>query len=174
MIMCLHFFWALFFWSFIKPRPATVTLDQITLSTFIINHITLHSLMSWTQLEGLHKGLNIANSMLVGICSESLLKEVFYIGKHCEISSSWPTHVIELLSWHNTVNVLFPFSVMDKQEPIFALLGVGSGRLENLLLHFKLFQAVIDNTWCRGFGKDHGFPWIRVWGPRLFHPLQLD
>lgn len=32
-----------------------------------------------------------------------------YIGKHYEISGSWPTHLIELLSPHNTVDLLLCF-----------------------------------------------------------------
>lgn len=62
--------------------------------------------------------------------------------------------IIKLLSEQNdSRRSLFPSSVTGTQEPIFALLGVGSDCLGKPPppplpppLHFKLFLAVIDNT----------------------------
>lgn len=61
---------------------------------------------------------------------------------------------------------------MDKQQPIFALLGCGLRLTREA--YFKLFHSVIDNTRCPGFGKERGFPWIRVWRPRLSSATGLN
>lgn len=61
---------------------------------------------------------------------------------------------------------------MDKQQPIFALLGCGLRLTREA--YFKLFHSVIDNTRCPVFGKERGFPWIRVWRPRLSSATGLN
>lgn len=57
-----------------------------------------------------------------------------------------------------TVDVLFPFSVMDKQEPIFAPLGVGSDCLEKLPLPLSFFGLQLTTLDAQALEKTVDFP----------------